>query len=67
MGNVLSFEEYYKLALLISNDIVCRTVHLQLAYQRIDCLINFAQDILIPNPTRDLVAENIHKTLNAIS
>jgi hypothetical protein len=29
--------------------------------------INFAQDILIPNPTRALIAENIHKTLNVIS
>ena len=29
--------------------------------------INFAQDILIPNPTRALLAENIHKTLNVIS
>jgi hypothetical protein len=29
--------------------------------------INFAQDILIPNPTRTFIAENIHKTLNVIS
>ena len=29
--------------------------------------INFAQDILIPNPTRALVDENVHKTLNVIS
>jgi hypothetical protein len=29
--------------------------------------INFAQDILIPNPTRALIAENIHKTLILIS
>ena len=28
--------------------------------------INFAQDILIPNPTRALVAENIHKTPDVI-
>ena len=28
--------------------------------------INFAQDILIPDPTRALVAENIHKTPNVI-
>ena len=28
---------------------------------------NFAQDILIPNPTRALIAENIHKTLILIS
>ena len=29
--------------------------------------INFKQDILIPNPTRALIAENIHKTLILIS
>ena len=29
--------------------------------------INFAQDILIPNPTGALIAENIHKILNVIS
>ncbi len=29
--------------------------------------INFAQDILHLNPTRALIAENIHKTLNVIS
>ena len=29
--------------------------------------INFAQDILIPNTTRALIAENVHKTLNVIS
>ena len=29
--------------------------------------INFVQDILIPNPTRALIAENVHKTLNVIS